>query len=97
MPSFSPYKRTIDIELHSLCLNTGSVRGFASVGSPVLVPDGGNHQRAAANPQRSDDDPQLGSDVRAVERPRDGERLVSLSHNARYLCKISLVENIPAE
>ena len=60
---------TINIEIHYFCSNSGCIGCFASVSAPVLVTHSGNHQGAASNTQRSDDDPELGGDVRAVERP----------------------------
>ena len=88
---------TINIEIHYFCSNSCCIGCFASVSAPVLVAHGRNHQGAASNPQRSDDNPELGGDVGPVERPGDGQRLVPLPHDARCLCKISLVENVASK
>ena len=88
---------TINIKIHYFRSHSGCIGCFASVSAPMLVAHGGNHQGAASNTQRRDDNPELGGDVRPVERPGDGQGLVPLPHDARCLCKVSLVEDVASK
>ena len=97
MPSCDRDRRTIHSQLDRLSSVACLVRGLAGKRSPVLVPHRRDHQGAAHVAERRCDDPQVRGNIVPMERPGDGEGLISLGDNAGHLGKGALVHHLLAK
>ena len=90
-------RRTIHSQLDRLSSVACLVRGLAGKRSPVLVPHRRDHQGTAHVAERRCDDPQVRGNIVPMERPGDGEGLISLGDNAGHLGKGALVHHLPSK
>ena len=88
---------TINFQLHRPRLGGGEVSSGAGIVPSVFVGDAANDEHTSSGTNRGGGNAQVRSDVTAVEEPRYGEGLVSLTDNARHLGKLSLVHYISSE
>ena len=72
---------------------TGRVSSLTGVVSPVLVPNGGDHEGAPPGAEGRGDDAQVLGQGVPVEGPPDGQWFVALRDDARHLGKPPLIEN----